>query len=44
MDVNTAFLNGVVEEELYVEQPLSFETHDKEPHVRRLKKALYVLK
>ena len=41
MDANTAFLNGVVEEEVYVEQPLSFETHDMESHVCRLKKALY---
>ena len=40
MDVKTAFLNGVVEEEVYVEQPLGFETHDKEFHVCKLKKAL----
>ena len=44
MDVKTAFLNGVVEEEVYVEQPLSFETHGKESHVCRLKKALCDLK
>ena len=44
MDVKTAFLNGVVEEEVYVEQPLDFETHDRESHVCRLKKALYGLK
>ena len=29
---------------MYVEQPLSFETHDRESHVCRLKKALYGLK
>ena len=44
MDVKTAFFNGVVEEEVYVEQPLGFETHDRESHVCRLKKALYGLK
>ena len=44
MDVKTAFLNGVVEEEVYVEQPLGFETHDRASHVCRLKKALYSLK
>ena len=43
MDVKTTFLNGVVEEEVYVEQPLSFETHDRENHVCKLKKALYGL-
>ena len=39
-----AFLNGVVEEEVYVEQPLGFETHERESHVCRLKKSLYSLK
>ena len=43
-DVKITFLNGVVEEEVYVEHPLGFETHDRESHVCRLKKALYGLK
>ena len=41
IDVKTAFLNGVVEKEVYVEQPLGFETHEKETHVCKLKKSLY---
>ena len=44
MDVKTAFLNGVLEKEVYVEKPLGFETHDMESHVCRLNKALYDLK
>ena len=44
MDVKVAFLNDVVEEEVYVEHPLGFETHDRETHVCKLKKALYGLK
>ena len=44
MDVKTVFLNGVVEEEVYVEQPLGFETHDRQSHVCKLKKTLYGLK
>ena len=44
MDVKTTFLNGVVEEEVYVEQTLSFETHNRESDVCRLKKSLYSLR
>ena len=44
MDVKIAFLNVVVEEEVYVEQPLGFETHDRESHVCILKKSMYGLK
>jgi hypothetical protein len=43
MDVKTTFLNGVIEE-VYVEQPQGFETHDSQTHVCRLKKASYGLK
>ena len=41
MDFKTTFLNGVVKEEVYVEQPLGFETHERKTHVCKLKKALY---
>jgi hypothetical protein len=44
MDVKTTFLNGEIEEEVYVEQPQGFETHDKQSHVCRLKRTLYGLK
>ena len=44
MGVKTTFLNGVVEEEVYMEQPLGFETHDRQSHVCKFKKALYGLK
>jgi hypothetical protein len=43
MDVKTTFLNGEIEEEVYIEQPDGFVTHE-ESHVCRLKKALYGLK
>jgi hypothetical protein len=44
MDVKTTFLNGIIEEEVYIEQPQGFEVHGRESHVCRLKKALYGLK
>eukprot|EP00253_Pinus_taeda_P002808 PITA_02808 len=44
MDVKTTFLNGVIEEEVYIEQPEGFETHEKKSHVCRLMKALDGLK
>ena len=33
MDVKTAFLNGVIQEEMYVEQPQGFEIHNMQSHV-----------
>ena len=44
MDVKTTFLNGKIEEEVYIEQPEGFLTHGKKTHVCKLKKALYGLK
>jgi hypothetical protein len=44
MDVKSAFLNGVLEEEVYVDQPPGFEVQEKSTKVYRLKKSFYVLK
>jgi hypothetical protein len=44
MDVKTTLLNGVIEEEVYIEQPQGFEVEDRKTHVCILKKALYGLK
>jgi hypothetical protein len=44
MDAETTFLNGVIEEEVYIEQPQGFEVEDMKSHVCKLKKALYRLK
>ena len=44
MDVKSAFLNGYINELVYVEQPPSFEDENKPNHVYKLRKTLYVLK
>jgi hypothetical protein len=44
MNVKTTFLNGVIEEEMYIEQTQGFEVEEKKTHVYNLKKALYGLK
>jgi len=44
MDVKMAFLNDIIEEEVYIEQPQRFEVHDRETHVCILKKSMYGLK
>ena len=44
MDVKSVFLNGFINEEVYVEQPLGFENPNFPNHVFKLSKALYGLK
>eukprot|EP00253_Pinus_taeda_P002285 PITA_02285 len=44
MDVKTAFLYGLLQGEVYVEQPPGFEAHGRKTHVCHLKKSLYRLK
>jgi len=44
MDVKSNFLNGILEEEVYVNQPLGFEIKGQEHKVYKLKKAVYGLK
>ena len=44
MDVKSAFLNGNLEEEVYIEQPEGFQLSDKGDYVCKIKKALYRLK
>ena len=44
MDVNTTFLNSVIEEEVYIEQPQGFEVEDRRTYVCKLKKELCGLK
>jgi hypothetical protein len=44
IDVKSAFLNGPIKEEVYVEQSLGFESEGYLKHVYKLHKALYGLK
>ncbi|GKC35226.1 retrovirus-related pol polyprotein from transposon TNT 1-94 [Tanacetum coccineum] len=44
MDVKSAFLNGKISEEVYVQQPSGFESSEFPNHVCKLDKALYELK
>ena len=44
MDVKTTFLNGIIEEEVYIKQLEWFVVHRKESHICKLKNALYGLK
>ena len=44
IDVKSAFLNGYLHEEVYVEQPKGFIDPNFPDHVYKLKKALYGLK
>ena len=44
IDVKSVFLNGYINEEVYVSQPLGFENHESHNNVFKLKCALYCLK
>jgi hypothetical protein len=44
MNVKSAFLNGVIQEEVYVSQPPGFENHKYPNRVYKLSKALYEIK
>ncbi|GKF22874.1 copia protein [Tanacetum coccineum] len=44
MDVITAFMNGILREEVYVSQPDGIVDQDNPNHVYKLKKVLYGLK
>jgi hypothetical protein len=44
MDVKSAFLNGTIKKEVYVEQPPNFKNEEHPNHVYKLHNTLYGLK
>ena len=44
IDIKTTFLNGNIEEEIYMDQPISFASKGEEDKVCRLKRFIYSLK
>jgi len=44
MDVKTVFLNGDLEENVYMDQPMGFSIEGKEHMMCKLKKSIYSLK
>ena len=44
MDVKTIFLNGKLDEEIYMDQPLCFKLEGQEHKVCKLKRSIYGLK
>jgi hypothetical protein len=44
MDIRLAFLNGELEEEVYIEQPEGFQLSESTDYACKLKKSLYGLK
>jgi len=44
MNVKTTFLNGNLEEEIYMDQPIGFVSKEQEDKICHLKKSIYSLK
>ena len=44
MDVKTTFLNGELDDEIYMDQPIGFEVKEQRHKVCRLKRSIYGLK
>jgi len=44
MGVKTKIVNGLIEKEVYIEQPKCFETFDRDSYVSKIKKVVYGIK